>query len=987
MVSITKIISIITVFATSSYSLPACSGEDSISWNLGDNVDKNCIWIAMKPNKCKNVNTEGISGFDACPAACGVCCDDSLSRYCKRINRKNKKKKCSKKPKTCFAQNRCFDNKKCIKKREKKCDKKKYNNPKTKLKSICAKSCGKCKITAPTSKPTPAPTSKPTPAPTSKPTPAPTSKPTPAPTSTTTTTKTYSYSYSSNCPSKCMICLPGGSEDGGVDLHNDVCHDFCSVHGYCGVSEIYKIGGTDCTDCHIIEENRRYLSTEKKDTIQTVNPQTTPDEPFQKFPVLPDKCDNPIYAEPVKANDVVPWGHRRMCEHVSDISFDGREQLKVISGSFVGQNAEVFQIVTAQFDLEKTPQFFNYALIVEAALSMKCTWPDGTTTQANVFIQAQNMAVVHQCDAPLSARKAKSVRLWSDKYDLTLDICDHPEEYPRIFDVTFCTAPIFGKVKPSYIVEWFELNRRHWTSSRAVLYLNLEKEQNEKLKNTMEWYISSGLIELVEWDNVRPVEQDSVEKDQWEHRMYHDQVLMYNHCLNRYRSTSNWIFNLDTDEIVDGLPNMFLGRDSIHKNFENETAVELQTIAHTGQYTEKWFTDSQILRQYRPITTDWHRPKTVYKAMLVNFAWIHGISWNERDACSFTKRLNSSGFWIRHYVDLVESDRCNRLEHSNPCNVTTTPPTKSINHKWGVDGFTRKKYDQKTRFIGYVETEGLNNQRIALENARTMAEILGRTLILPEVLFPHDNEDDTPTYTCHVFDCESIGVPWIGRAQFTIENTNSTTIRCEDIESCENLLIYPPEDKVIEISTDKVMFHMSLASPKRWTLTKLQEYNDIATHTVRANNHLINVALMLVMKLPYEYDAAHLRMGDTFSNLYPKEVRASHERISKLITSEYKNKRPIFLMTREVPKEWNVTTGHTLGVEEYEVLSLAEKGVVDQIVSANARHFYSTGMSSMSEYVLRLRATRPPWSVLSKLALDKDPNVLCNSMWCVEKSL
>ena len=67
----------------------------------------------------------------------------------------------------------------------------------------------------------------------------------------------------------------------------------------------------------------------------------------------------------------------------------------------------------------------------------------------------------------------------------------------------------------------------------------------------MAWYVAHGLVELVDWAPVAPVSREQVDDDQWDHRDYHDQVLMYNHCLNRYRSTSHWIFNLDTDEVVD----------------------------------------------------------------------------------------------------------------------------------------------------------------------------------------------------------------------------------------------------------------------------------------------------------------------------------------------------------------------------------------------------------------------------------------------------
>ena len=497
---------------------------------------------------------------------------------------------------------------------------------------------------------------------------------------------------------------------------------------------------------------------------------TTPELPFQKFPVLPPQCRNNIYAEPVDPADVAPGGHRRLCGPARGTSWNGKVDLTVLGGAFVGPGARTLQLVTAQLERGAPPRFFNYARAVGAAKSLKCAWPDGTTTPASVFMQAQDMVAVHQCAAPPAARTARTVRLWGRGQDLTLDLCDHDEEYPRVYDVTFCAGPVFGDPNAAHVVEWFELNRRHWASARAALYLRLEPGPRERLARALAWYVAHGLVELVDWAPVAPVARGDVDDDQWDHRAYHDQVLMYNHCLNRYRSTSHWIFNLDTDEVVDGVPGARLGRAAQREHLANETAVELQTIAHTGPSVGTWVADAHLLRQAGPITTDWHRPKALYRANLVSFAWIHGISWPKRDACAPTRRLNHARFWIRHYVDRVERGRCDALEPGNPCNATAAaPPSRSLGRKRGVDVFARRPYGHEARFLGYVETEGLNNQRIALENARSMARLLGRTLVVPDALAPHDAEDTAPTYTCHVFDCDHLGVPWVGRAQFAVE--------------------------------------------------------------------------------------------------------------------------------------------------------------------------------------------------------------------------
>jgi hypothetical protein len=49
------------------------------------------------------------------------------------------------------------------------------------------------------------------------------------------------------CPDLCKTCRAGGARDGGVDLINGVCTQYCSLPGHCGISDVYK--NTDCQMC------------------------------------------------------------------------------------------------------------------------------------------------------------------------------------------------------------------------------------------------------------------------------------------------------------------------------------------------------------------------------------------------------------------------------------------------------------------------------------------------------------------------------------------------------------------------------------------------------------------------------------------------------------------------------------------------------------------------------------------------------------------
>ena len=50
-----------------------------------------------------------------------------------------------------------------------------------------------------------------------------------------------------------------------------------------------------------------------------------------------------------------------------------------------------------------------------------------------------------------------------------------------------------------------------------------------------------------------------------------------------------------------------------------------------------------------------------------------------------------------------------------------------------------------------------------------------------------------------------------------VEMAGAETVGCGTVEACEDLLLRPPTAKVVEVTGDKVAYHMSLASPKRWT--------------------------------------------------------------------------------------------------------------------------------------------------------------------------
>ncbi|KAH8074963.1 hypothetical protein JL721_944 [Aureococcus anophagefferens] len=168
------------------------------------------------------------------------------------------------------------------------------------------------------------------------------------------------------------------------------------------------------------------------------------------------------------------------------------------------------------------------------------------------------------------------------------------------------------------------------------------------------------------------------------------------------------------------------------------------------------------------------------------------------------------------------------------------------------------------RYLTYNETEGLNNQRIALENA------------------PHGHpaEPDPPA-------------------------PRGDAAACLDVEACEDFLLDPPTRTVVEVPQDKTMYHMSLKSPKRWVLSKMKNDRELAPNVLTVNSRLVARAKQIIDKLGSAYDAAHLRTGDYFDALYPPSS-STPNRINKLRNVTMRRSRPLFLMTVRVPEGWGI---------------------------------------------------------------------------------
>ena len=72
-------------------------------------------------------------------------------------------------------------------------------------------------------------------------------------------------------PAECAACSSGGSFDGGIPVVGGACEHFCSAYGYCGTTDVYKNGGTDCTFCAFRRCENCRSSSHPDGGVQKVN--------------------------------------------------------------------------------------------------------------------------------------------------------------------------------------------------------------------------------------------------------------------------------------------------------------------------------------------------------------------------------------------------------------------------------------------------------------------------------------------------------------------------------------------------------------------------------------------------------------------------------------------------------------------------------------------------------------------------------------------
>ena len=610
---------------------------------------------------------------------------------------------------------------------------------------------------------------------------------------------------------------------------------------------------------------------------------------------------------------------------------------------------------------------------------LECVW-DNFNTNAEIYEQRDGLVVALQCEMKTS--NPSHVILRGMNSSMSLDLCDTPS---MIYDVTVCTGPVFGHHDTSNLIDWIELNRRQWGIGRFVLYERNASVTN--LKSILSWYIRNDYVEIVSWPYIGDLSlpEDRSLDDAWSHREYFDQTLLLNHCLNSCRSTSRWILIIDVDEIVVVSKSIGSLASYLEKHDENTTALELSTVAFTyNNKTEQLstrFTIENTFRQAVPLgysrqetgpSWAW-RSKTIFQPRFVNFAWIHGF-FSPQDACHHSLYVPYEAIRVHHYVDKRNSDlseqRCSDLDVGNPCDHYEPP--------LGALDIWRDSDDR--RYLSFVETEDLNNQRAALEVAWRVAMVLNRTLIVPD--FVHLHEFDgfiprVPLRTCSIWDCNSFpSNNWVFRSTFGRMIDVADTETCHSVESCEKIILHDGGHKVLDLALDKLMMHLYVT--EKGVLRGLSPHKIFLPYAPR----IMTAARNIIHELG-SFNAAHLRLGDTLKQVLDVNFDGHTSRIEAFIS---RSPRKVYIMTDATDHPLlaipNVISGKNLIWESF---SRVEVGAIEQIICAHAQEFLGFPMSSTTQLVWKIRSERPSWAALVP-NLAKDTSVVCSIYdWCEKK--
>ncbi|KAH9316436.1 hypothetical protein KI387_025063 [Taxus chinensis] len=163
------------------------------------------------------------------------------------------------------------------------------------------------------------------------------------------------------------------------------------------------------------------------------------------------------------------------------------------------------------------------------------------------------------------------------------------------FDYLYCGSSLYGDLSPQRMREWMAYHAKFFGPRSHFVFHDAGGVHSE-VRKVLEPWMQAGRVTL----------QDITEQEQFD-GYYHNQFLIVNDCLHRYRFMAKWTFYFDVDEYL-YVPK---GRtiQSVLKEFSNYTqfTIEQYPISNklclqlndSKQYTRDWGLEKLVFRDVK----------------------------------------------------------------------------------------------------------------------------------------------------------------------------------------------------------------------------------------------------------------------------------------------------------------------------------------------------------------------------------------------------
>uniref|UniRef100_A0A803N5X0 Glycosyltransferase family 92 protein n=2 Tax=Chenopodium quinoa TaxID=63459 RepID=A0A803N5X0_CHEQI len=223
---------------------------------------------------------------------------------------------------------------------------------------------------------------------------------------------------------------------------------------------------------------------------------------------------------------------------------------------------------------------------VYTVLVINCTFPAGIADDSSVG----GRLILH---APATNQRNESL----------IAIVEPPKSWdvshfvsPPKYDYLYCGSPLYGTLSPQRMREWIAYHVRLFgAKSHFVIFDSggIHPEVFEVLKPWMDL----GYVSL----------QDVKEQERFD-GYYHNQFLLVNDCLHRYRFDAKWMFFFDVDEYIYVSPKLSLR--SVTDSLEEFTQFTIEQVPmsnklcltqDSGKTSEKWVMEKLVYRNVKKV--------------------------------------------------------------------------------------------------------------------------------------------------------------------------------------------------------------------------------------------------------------------------------------------------------------------------------------------------------------------------------------------------